>query len=281
MNADIPSAYEVRRGYVDGRWGQVHYRSAGVAGATLVLLHESPLSSLVYQDVLSLIARGGVRVVAFDTPGYGMSDPPDRPMEIPDYARSLLDAANELGIEEYVVAGSHTGASLAVQVALQAGPRRVLGAMLSGVVVLEPDRRQWYLENWCPRMKPLQDGAHMVEAWERFTRIYGDETEPDLIHLAAVGLLSCVRTYDWAYNAAFRYDPAPDLPNLEIPVHFLIAEHDGFVDADRHALRMVRSGTIEVVPALRGQIPMRAPEFFAAEAVRFTRHALGETFLEH
>ena len=257
------------KGYAEGPWGQVHYRAAGDDGPVVVLYHESPLSSEVYEAVLPLIAQRGVRAVAFDTPGYGQSDPPPKAMEIPDYAAALVEAASSLDLEPYAVAGSHTGASLAVQAALQAGPTRVSRVMLSGVVVLDPADRHRYLTTWAPPMSPDRDGKHFRQAWERFQRIYGSDTDPRLIHLAATGLLSCVEKYDWAYNAAFRYDPEPDLPRLQVPVYFFIAQNDGFVEADRRAVKLVEGATIREVPELRGQLPLRVPDVFAEEVARF------------
>jgi pimeloyl-ACP methyl ester carboxylesterase len=257
------------KGYVEGRWGQVHYRSEGDAGPVVVLYHESPLSSAVYEAALPLLAERGLRAVAFDTPGYGMSDAPERAMEIPDYAAALVEAAANLELEPYAVAGSHTGASLAVQAALQAGPERITRAILSGVIVLEPEDRHRYLTTWAPPMSPSADGSHFDEAWQRFERIYGADTDPQLIHLAAVTLLECIDKYDWAYNAAFRYDPAPDLPDLRVPVAFLIAENDGFVEADRRAVGLVPGAVIHEIPELRGQLPLRVPEVFADEVAAF------------
>ena len=112
------------RGYVTGRWGQVHYRAAGERGPAVLLVHESPLSSEEYVRALPELGRS-VRAVAFDTPGYGQADPPPAPQEIPDYAAALLEAADELGLEEFAVVGTHTGASIAVQIAVQAAPGRV------------------------------------------------------------------------------------------------------------------------------------------------------------
>jgi len=258
------------KGYVHGRWGQVHYRTAGDVGQPVVVLyHESPLSSKVYEVALPLIAERGVRAVAFDTPGYGESDPPPEAMEIPDYAAALAEAAENLGLEPYAAVGSHTGASLAVEAALQAGPARITRIMLSGILVLSSAERHRYLTTWAPPMRPDPDGNHFRHAWKRFQRIYGADTDPRLIHLAATGLLDCVEIYDWAYNAAFRHNPEPDLPKLQVPVHFYIAEHDGFVEADRRAALLIPGATYREVPDLRGQLPLRVPEAFADEVAAF------------
>ena len=145
------------RGYVEGRWGQVHYRADGESGPAVVLVHESPLSSEEYRLALPELGRS-VRAVAFDTPGYGLSDPPPEPQEIPEYAASLLEAADALGLDEFAVVGTHTGASIAVQMALQAAPGRITHAVLSGIPVMRPETRAHLLATWAPETPPQADG---------------------------------------------------------------------------------------------------------------------------
>ena len=121
----------VRREYVDAAWGQVHVTRAGDAGPWVVLFHESPLSGEVWVPVLERLGSSA-RVVALDTPGYGASDPPDgRDHELVEYADVLAEAVQALGVERPVLCGSHTGASLAVEVAHRVPGVR--GVALSGI----------------------------------------------------------------------------------------------------------------------------------------------------
>ena len=85
------------RGYVDFRWGQAHYRAYGESGPPLVLLHESPQSSDILQWALPPLGER-LRAYAFDTPGYGLSDPPPEAQEIPVYAEATLEAIDALGL---------------------------------------------------------------------------------------------------------------------------------------------------------------------------------------
>ena len=58
---------------------QLHYRVAG-DGPPVVMLHPSPMSSAALLPMATALAAH-FRVYAFDTPGYGLSDPlPDRPL---------------------------------------------------------------------------------------------------------------------------------------------------------------------------------------------------------
>jgi len=255
-------------GYVDTRWGQVHYRTSGSEGPTLLLYHESPLSSLVYAQALDELS-GSVRSFAFDTPGYGESAPPPQETEIPQYAATLLEAADNLCLEKFAVAGAHTGASLALQVALQAAPGRVSHVILSGVPLMTSDERADYLANWAPAVMPDADGAHFRWAWERYVRIW--EGPAEMVHLGAKLLVSNLERYNWAYNAAFRYDPEPDLPALGVPTLFLIAENDLLITSDRKAVGLVPDARLQVIEDLPGQLPMRVPKRFAEAVVSFLK----------
>ena len=256
------------RGYVTTSWGQVHYRRAGESGPALVLLHESPLSSLVYEAALGFLSER-FRAVAFDTPGYGSSDGPPRQAGIPQYASTLLEAVDGLGFDRFAVAGVHTGASLALQLALQAGPTRATHVILSGVPLMSAESRAEYLASWAPPIEPEADGSHFRWAWARYQRIW--KGPPELLHTGATLLLSNLDRYSWAYNAAFRYDPEADLRKLLSPTLFLTAEDDLLSDGDRQAVILVPRSQLVSVPGLPGQLPMRVPEQYAAAITSFVQ----------
>lgn len=253
------------RQYVGTRWGQVHLRRAGLDGPAVVLLHESPLSSAAYERALPLLGRQ-VQAIAFDTPGYGQSDPPPNVVEIADYAATLLEAISGLDLDRFAVVGVHTGASLAIQLAVQA-PDRVTHAVLSGVPIFDPQTRAAYLRDWAPDVAVDPGGDHLRWAWERYERIW--DGPPELLHLGAMSLLSNLDRYHQAYRAAFRYDPEPDLGDVRCPVLLYTAEHDLLIASDRVAVDRFPDARLEVVAGEVGQLPMRRPADLAARVVRF------------
>lgn len=256
------------RGYVDSSWGQVHYSRTG-AGPTCVFFHESPQSIRSFEATLPLMANR-LDAIALDTPGYGNSDrPPHDRFEIPDYAACLLEAIDRLGIERFAVSGVHTGASIAIEVARQAGMDRITHVVLSGVALLSEEERQQYLSGWSPAMAPEADGGHLQWAWERYQRIWGADSEPDLLHLASTQILNVLDRYEWAYNAAFRYDPAPALPGLTCPVLLLDAERDLLAKYDEPTAALLPAAKIQIVAGLGGQLPLRVPEAYASAITDF------------
>ena len=66
-------------GYVEADGVKVFYREAGPSDAgapTVVLLHGYPSSSLMYRNLIPLLAGKGYRVIAPDLPGFGFTEVP-------------------------------------------------------------------------------------------------------------------------------------------------------------------------------------------------------------
>lgn len=149
------------RGYVDGPMGQMHYREAG-QGPAVLLLHQTPWFSVQYSNVMPLLAAGGVRALAPDTPGYGFSPVPAGQPAFEQYADQLVALLDARGIERATVVGHHTGAGLALAFA-QRHPRRVRCLVLHGVPLYTDAERAAKLAA-VPPPAPLQaDGSHLSQ----------------------------------------------------------------------------------------------------------------------
>ncbi len=265
--------------------GQVHYRTEGDAGQAIVLFHEAPLSSAIYQPAFPLLGRS-FRAFAFDTPGYGFSDPPARRPSIEDYGATLLEAIDELGLDRFVLAGCHTGVDIGLEVARKAGERRVTHAILTGVPLLKPEEWEGWLarvlgggrageapDSWkevfAPDLELSPDGAHVRWAWERYGRIWAAGSPVELIQMAAMQLLLAGPRYNWMYKAAFAYDPEPALRGLACPTLLLNASNDPLAFKDQAVAQMLRDGRVVHIEDLPGQLPWRVPERFVSEISRF------------
>jgi pimeloyl-ACP methyl ester carboxylesterase len=100
----------------------------GPPAATAVLwCHGGPGSRFEPRWLQHEAAEAGLRIVAIDRPGYGLSSPrPGR--TIADVVPDLLQVADHLGIEEFLSVGVSTGGAYALAVAALA-PHRVLGVV--------------------------------------------------------------------------------------------------------------------------------------------------------
>ena len=156
----------VRRRFLQLPGRQVHYYRAG-EGPPAVLVHSSPASARLLMKEIGRLSRDHT-VFAFDTPGFGLSDPlPLGTMEVADLADALADALAELAMPRCPVFGTHTGAAIALELGVR-HPERVTGLVLDGVPAFTDDERARFFGDYFPRMPPSVLGGHYAEAWTRF-----------------------------------------------------------------------------------------------------------------
>jgi 3-oxoadipate enol-lactonase len=99
-------------GFASTAYGRVHYLHEG-SGAPLILLHSNGCSAYEYEHVIAPLARGR-RVIAWDMPGHGDSDPITRHHPVTEYARAVIDLMDTLHIGKASVLGASIGGSICV-----------------------------------------------------------------------------------------------------------------------------------------------------------------------
>lgn len=224
----------ITRFYSTGRWGQIHGRRIGESGPTVVLLHQSPLSSLQFAATMPFLAEQGVRGIALDTPGYGMSDGPPAPVEIADYAEAFGATLDGLGIQKAVIVGHHTGAAIAARFAA-AYPARVEKLVLNGVPLFTAEELAFFGSMRIGPTVIREDGSHFLEAWERGLKSSPGWDDLRVIHRSCCEALAKPDTYWWAFAAAFRYDIAPDLLALTVPTLIFTNTGEDLYEASKRA----------------------------------------------
>ena len=140
--------------------GQVAYRSAGTEGQPLwVLLHGIGSASGSWLAQLQAAQRLGVRILAWDAPGYGQSTPvqPDQP-KASDYAARLWAWLDALGSGPVHLVGHSLGCLMA-SAAAQAQPKRVkhlwLLAPAAGYGLADPQVRERKLHERLDKLQTL------------------------------------------------------------------------------------------------------------------------------
>ena len=221
----------VKRGFVDVPGGQVHYRTAGArTGTPLVLMHPSPGSGLMLRPLLE--AMGKTRwTIALDTRGNGDSDPLPGTPEIADFARAAWEAIDALGIGECCLLGTHTGASIATEAAIQQ-PGRVSRLIIDNMGLWSAVKKEQHLARNAPAVAPDMIGSQFNWAWHycRDQYLFSPWYEPteanrrhidlppaEILHDFVVEVLKALGTYHMSYSAAARYPKRARLPLLAVP----------------------------------------------------------------
>jgi pimeloyl-ACP methyl ester carboxylesterase len=162
----------MRRGYVDTSKGQVHYQEIGTGDAVL-LIHQVARSGAIYERLARLLSTQ-YRVICMDMPGFGGSDPLPEPFEISDLVGAAAALMDGLGIRRYRVSGHHTGATLAVELAVT-HPERVVAVAPTGYFYLTREEQAGAadFENLKGRHKTpvseelASDGSHLLRFFAR------------------------------------------------------------------------------------------------------------------
>jgi len=218
---------------------EIYFRFAG-SGPPVVLLHESPRSSVALLPLIERLAPK-FTVIGFDTPGFGGSDPlaMDRPLSA-DYADAIAEAMGALGLEKTPVYGTHTGACIAMDLAVR-HPERVSVAVLDGYPVFTAAEKEELLREYLPPFRPAWDGTHVAWLWARvrdqFTffpwyaagrlgRLPRDPPGLDFHQLVVNDFLRAGDHYRPAYASAFRFDAIRPLSEVRVPVAITAREDD-------------------------------------------------------
>lgn len=172
--------------YTDVRWGQTARLRDGrdigfadwgdPAGTPVIHLHGTPGSRLTFDYVDEPARRLGVRAIAPDRPGIGLSS--TRPgYTLEDIADDIAELADHLGLERFRVLAWSGGGPYALAAAARLGERVSSLAMVAPAGLLDSraarkgmsglDRAGWVLSVFTPRI-----GAPMLGAAMRWSLKY-------------------------------------------------------------------------------------------------------------
>ena len=171
------------------------------------------MSMIQFAEVQNAFAEMGIRAIALDRPGYGMSDlPPEQPT-IGEYADNIEHVLDHLNVDKVVIAGHHTGAQVAASFAANHSDR-VVSIIMHGAAQLTQEEADAYLSRKARDRTPLADGSHL-------SRSFRSQTPPDRQAILDAKTWMAITGYiqgpDIGHWAAFHYDMLPDLKVIKVP----------------------------------------------------------------
>jgi len=247
----MTNSITIRRAYTDTPYGQLHYRYAG-EGEPLLLIHQTATSSYAYEPMMSHLASS-YRVLAVDTPGYGMSDyPTNKEYTLADYAHTFAAFLKSLNIERASVFGHHTGASFACELAAEY-PDMVDKLILDGTPYWENPVEQFLSHVHAIELK--DDGSHMSDTWQelsdRIEPFYPRPFSEDILrtlHWEVLWKLMAGERYHEAYVALGHYDIMSRLPLIKAPTLVMSGEKDGLRRTVEPVAEMIKRSRTYIGP---------------------------------
>lgn len=264
----------IRRGYLDSECGQLHYRICGrVEAPLLLLLHQTPSSSVMYERLMPLLAEHFL-VLALDTPGFGNSDPLSGEVSIAAFAREIHGAVNATFECPCFVFGHHTGASIAIQLAHDF-PKFVRALALSGPPLLtEKQKRE--LPRAAEPVPLWESGAHWLVMWQR---LRAKDIDADLALSLRETLLAfaCGDSYVQSYLAVVAQDTGGQLASIDCPTLLFAGDRDVLAGAVEPAAQLLRRARIG---KLSGSAGTYVCDCHATEVAHLLRDFFTETGAE-
>jgi pimeloyl-ACP methyl ester carboxylesterase len=225
----------IRRAYCDNIFGQMHYRIARPETAplrpTLLCLHQTPRSGWEWEPIIPGLAVDRV-VVAPDTPGYGMSDPPPAAATIEDFGAAALHLLDQLESAGAIppgpvdVIGYHTGSVTATHLASNY-PDRIRRVIAIGLAAYDAATRAGKLERIDVFPTPkANDLSHVSKLWDLMETMVDPRASPQWRHRALAEALMTGERLPWGFMAVYRFDFQAAMSRVEQPVLVINLEDD-------------------------------------------------------
>lgn len=252
-----PPGDALHYGYVQTPSGRIHMRRAGRGGRPLLMFHSAPGSAEPLEALMQGLAIDR-EVIACDYLGNGDSDKARGDIDIAVLAQHALEVIDALGLDVVDLFGTHTGAMIAMELAIR-HPARVGRMVLEAPVLIDADFAADILQHYLPPITPDRWGTHLLKAWNMrrdmflFWPWYRQRRDaarslgvPPLqtLHDWTVGLLKSGTTYHLSYRSAFVYDTRARLPLLPRPAMICAGPADMLVEGLALAQRLAPEGTV-------------------------------------
>lgn len=264
-------AQNIERLYVHSRFGQIHARRLNAAGSdskpSLVCLHPAPYSGLYFSTAMPLLNENRC-VIAPDYPGYGGSTATGSPPSIDDYASSVIELIDALGIpgdRPVDLLGFHTGCLVAAEIVLQE-PSMARRIALVDVPYFEADKRADMRDKAVQPRKLTPELSDLRANWD-----FNISNRLDAMPLARafelfVEQLRPAELSHWGFHAAFTYPCEDKFPQISTEA-LVIATESGLADATRTAAAMMPNVDLRERPDIKRAVFEESAQAIADEII--------------
>lgn len=244
-----------RRSYIDGAHGQVHVLTSHPDTASrtpMICLQPNPMAGRYYRLFMEELGTDRV-MLAPDYPGLGQSDPSAAMMDMTGYADSMAEVLDALGYGEnglgkVDVCGYHTGAMVAMELAVQR-PDLVRRLVLAGIPFYQGgERERMYTENVVA--KPLTDDFDSLRGtWEFTVSARQDGVSVERGYDNFVDILLQRDIMHWPYHAVFSYAAEEQAVKVTQPV-LILNTHGGLENETRAIAPLFPNARLIEIPSL-------------------------------
>jgi pimeloyl-ACP methyl ester carboxylesterase len=162
------------------------------SGRAVFSLHGTPGSRLLWRGLVEDAEQKGIRLLSYDRPGYGGSDP-DPGRSVADAAADVAAIADALGIDHFAVEGGSGGGPHTLACAALLPGRAVAAASLAGVAPYDVEGLDWLDGMGQDNLDEFAATVAGREPLERYLREQADamlQAEPEEIAETLRSLLS-------------------------------------------------------------------------------------------
>jgi pimeloyl-ACP methyl ester carboxylesterase len=192
-----------------------HMAGISVAGRgiPLVVVHGFSAEGFLYAQTLSRLVSMGFKVIAVDTAGHGNTQGlPYDGQDLTAYSELLGRIVDELGLEQYILAGHSMGGRLVTQLAADR-PEQVIAVLLIDAIVGDTWDKMVYLFRLAPPLLAAVGAALAVDTVSVLPLFRDPKQAAKLIRLitptlAASGLITFARIPGSAAPGMDDHDPS-------------------------------------------------------------------------
>ncbi|MEP1509996.1 MAG: alpha/beta fold hydrolase [Parasphingorhabdus sp.] len=222
----------------DSNSRRVHYRKAG-KGPPLLMVHQSPRSSKEYEPLMEQWAEH-FTCIAPDTAGFGQSERLPGNPEINEYADSVVDFLDAIGIGKCAAYGFHSGGIILVTAAKR-HPNRITSLAVGGYAIWTEAEKNLFGDRYLPDFHPSTYGEHLTWLWNRVLeqswffpwfaadddhRLSLSNDSPERVDAVVQEMLDAGHAYQAGYGAVLRASRDIPVDNTVAPP-CLISAYDG------------------------------------------------------